>query len=295
MMRIAFLGTNGPLAVEALAAAARGHDIVMIGRPQRPAKGVRAMLGRAARRLRRPTSHSLDGIARVSRVRIHNLHGPTDPALRSVLAAARPDLLCVASFPWLLQRDVLHLARFGAINVHPALLPRHRGILPLFWIYHADDRETGVTVHRMSEAADQGDILLQSRFELPRGLPVDELNRCNAAVTGPLLARALAAIASGDARGTPQDESQATSAPFVRAGTPMVAFDHWGAERTWHFLAGLFPRFVEPLRDPSGRPLVYGGVRGFALESHTRSAGSIERHGQLARLFCHDGFVELEA
>ena len=113
--------------------------------------------------------------------------GRSDPTLRVLLEEARPDLLCVASFPWLLAPALLAIPRLGAVNVHTALLPRHRGPLPLFWIYHADDRETGVTVHWMIEQADAGAIIRQSAFPLPRGLPVDELNRQNARAAGPLL------------------------------------------------------------------------------------------------------------
>jgi methionyl-tRNA formyltransferase len=295
-VRIAFLGMDGPLSIEALRTVAQRDDVVAIVRPapatRRPA--LRDQLGRMVRALGLRRRGSLAGIGREIGTRVTTLGHRSDPALASLLRASRPDLLCVASFPWLLAPETYSLARLGAINVHAALLPRHRGLLPLFWIYHADDRETGVTIHWMSEQADAGDVLVQSRFPLPRGLPVDALNRRNAAVTGPLLGRALAAIAAGDPPRVTQDESRATAAPFVRAGTPMVAFDTWGAERTWHFLAGLYPRFIEPLRDARGDALVYRGVQGFSIEPHCRVPGTIERAGKGARLFCHNGFVRLE-
>jgi len=295
-MRIAFLGMDGPLSIEALRAVARREEVVAIARPA-IATGqptLRGRIGRTARALGLRRGSPLAGVGREIGTRVTTLGHRSDPALASLLRASRPDLLCVASFPWLLAPETYSLARLGAINVHAALLPRHRGPLPLFWIYHADDRETGVTVHWMSEQADAGDIMFQSSFPLPRALPVEDLNRRNAAVAGPLLGRALEAIAAGDPPRVAQDESRATAAPFVRAGTPMVAFDSWGAERTWHFLAGLYPRFIEPLRDDRGDALVYRGVHGFSIESHCRVPGTVERAGKGARLFCRDGFVQLE-
>ena len=61
----------------------------------------------------------------------------------------RPDTIVVASFPHLLSPETLAAARIGALNVHMSLLPRHRGVDPLFWTYWDDDREAGVTIHWM--------------------------------------------------------------------------------------------------------------------------------------------------
>ena len=295
-MRIAFLGMNGPLSLAALGAAARDHQIVAIARPASAgaAPGLRGRLGQAARALLMRRADSLDGIARQAGIRVTELGSRSDPALAAQLLQCRPDVLCVATYPWLLAPEILSLARLGSLNVHAALLPRHRGLLPLFWVYHADDRRTGVTVHWMDERADGGDIVHQSSFALPRGEPVDTLNRRNAEAAGPALVCALAAIADGSAARTIQDETKATAAPFVRAGTPMVAFDSWGAERVWHFLAGLYPRFVEPLRDAAGNAVPYRGVHGYALETHRRAPGTLERVPGGIALFCRDGLVHLE-
>ena len=296
-MRIAFLGMNGPLSIEALSAAARDHEVVAIARPAEKASGsgLPIRLRRAASALLRRGNRSLDGMARQLGLQVTSLRGGSDPSLLEMLWESRPDLLCVASFPWLLPAAALGLPPLGAVNVHAALLPRHRGLLPLFWIYHADDRETGVTIHRMSEQADTGDILFQSSFPLPRGQHVDVLNLRNAEATGPLVSRALAAIAAGNPPRIVQDESRATTAPFVRAGTPMVDFENWGAERVWHFLTGLFPRFIEPLHDTQGLVVQYRGVGGFSIEPHARLAGTVERTGKGARLFCRDGWIQLDA
>lgn len=300
-MRIAFLGMNGPLSIEALKATARDHRVVAVAWPARAssgagaaaAPGLRGRLRRAARALGLRRADSLDAIAARCGARVRELGSRSDPALAQLLHDSRPDLLCVASFPWVLAPEVLAIAARGAINVHAALLPRHRGPLPLFWIYHGDDRQTGVSVHWMAERADAGDIVLQAAFALPRGESVDVLNRRNALAAGPLLARALADIAAGSAPRTPQDESLATAAPFVRAGTPMVAFDSWGAERVWHFLAGLHPRFIEPLRDVEGAAVAYRGVPSYSIESHRRAIGSVQRHANGAELYCLDGVVHL--
>ena len=69
------------------------------------------------------------------------------------------DLICVGAFPRLISREMRDRARLGAINVHPSLLPRHRGPDPLFWT-------TSMTISTRSHSAlarrfDDGDVIAQ--------------------------------------------------------------------------------------------------------------------------------------
>jgi methionyl-tRNA formyltransferase len=210
------------------------------------------------------------------------------------LRSLRPDLICIATFPRLIPQEITRLAPLGTINVHPSLLPRHRGPLPLFWTYHADDRATGITVHHASQTFDAGDIILQESFPLPRAYPHATLNEDIARRGASLLRSAAAALARGRAPRVAQDESAATYAPRVRAGTPMVRFDAWDVERVWHFLAGLSPRFREPLTDSAGRAVLYRAVTGFE-RGLCRTPGSIETVGAGWRLHCRGGVVLLDS
>lgn len=240
----------------------------------------------------RPT-FSLSRLGRRLGAPISRVASGTDAAALAAVVEARADVVCLAGYPWVLPPEVFQRPRLGAINLHASLLPRHRGILPLFWIYYHDDRDTGVTVHRVAETADSGPILGQARFALPRGFAVDRLNSFNAERGGVLMASTLDALERGAAHEHPQDESLATPAPRVAQGARMVDFEHWGAERVWHFLAGLFPWFQEPLVDGTGKTLRYRGVAGFSISQHDRRPGRIERVGSRLTLYCRDGIVEL--
>jgi methionyl-tRNA formyltransferase len=205
---------------------------------------------------------------------------------KSELAAFRidADLIVTSGFPWLLPQTLIDRAPRGAINAHPSLLPRHRGPLPLFWIYHADDRETGVTVHRLVAAADAGEVLAQSRFELPRGLSVRDLAAQKQQLGAQMLRDVVARIDSIE--GVPQDHSAATQAPRVKRGTSMIDFETWPAERVWHFLHGLHPFFREPVAD-------YRGVGAWESREHDRRPGSVEDAPDGWLLYCRDGIVHL--
>jgi methionyl-tRNA formyltransferase len=219
------------------------------------------------------------------------LAGDEDRA-SELLRRTRPDLVCVASFPKLVPSNVIADTPMGAINVHPSLLPRHRGPLPLFWTYHGDDRVAGVTVHHLTERFDAGDIVMQYSFPLPRGYPVKQLDDDVAAHGASLLEAAVEVLATGNAPRMVQDEQAATLAPRIQRGSPMVNFGEWDVERVWHFLAGLCPGFREPLRDRDGTPVIYNQVLGFE-RGPTVTSGMVEAAEGGWRLGCRGGTVLL--
>lgn len=286
-LRIAIFASSSNFGREALRQLAQGHDVVAAVRPSgtglrgtlRSLAGIgpRAPLEACARELGIPvlTASDMGG------------------GFRDRLRALRPDLICIALFPRRVPAEVRDLAPLGAINVHPSLLPRHRGPLPLFWTYHADDRVAGVTVHHATDCFDAGDIVLQESFALPRGHPVAVLDRDTALRAARLLREAADALARGNASRRSQDESAATYAPLVRPGVPMVPFTEWDVERVWHFLAGLCPPYQEPLRDERGRRVAYGGVTGYRRTDERLAPGSVEHRGGQLLLHCRGGIVEL--
>lgn len=279
------------LPLEALAAR---HEIVAVVRPWPKRSPVRRAAGALARRIGLRERVPLEEWARARRLPCLTMSSGDDAEAVARLAAVAPDLICISTFRWILSAKVLAIPPRGVINLHPSLLPRHRGPMPLFWIYHRNDHESGVTVHRASERADAGEILAQDRFPLPRGFPVELLDAENARRGAAILTDAVEAIADGSDEGRPQDEALATPAPAIRPGTARIDFETWNVERVWHFMAGLFPRYREPLKDDAGKPLAWFGVIGF--EEHDRPArpGSVSRDGEEWRLHCRGGDVRLD-
>lgn len=81
--------------------------------------------------------------------------------------AAAPDLIVTYHFDQVLSAQTIDLAPLGGINVHPALLPRHRGPVPTVHALADGDRAFGVTVHRLAPTIDAGAILAQAAADLP--------------------------------------------------------------------------------------------------------------------------------
>lgn len=152
--------------------------------------------------------------------------------LALALEGYRPDLLIVFGFAWKLPRSVLDIPRLGAINVHVSMLPEYRGPAPLLWAIRNGDSTAGITIHRMDEDFDTGNVLAQ-RDGLPLADDISWQTYCVEAMpaTYELLRTALARVVAGEP-GEPQDDVRASYAGFMEEG---FAFIRWSDDaRTIH-------------------------------------------------------------
>ncbi len=89
--------------------------------------------------------------------------------VHEALRRAAPDLILTFHFDQILSDETIALARLAAVNVHPGLLPRHRGPVPTIHALAEAVPAFGVTVHRTVSRIDAGAILVQSALDLPPG------------------------------------------------------------------------------------------------------------------------------
>lgn len=87
------------------------------------------------------------------------------------------DLVISAHFQRILPVSLFGRARLGALNLHPSLLPRYRGMAPQHWPIILGDAETGVTVHCIDEGVDTGRIIHQVRIPLKLDIYIHELQK----------------------------------------------------------------------------------------------------------------------
>ena len=89
----------------------------------------------------------------------------------------RPDLVVSLHFDQILRPAFLQAVACPVVNVHPALLPAHRGPCPAFWTLAAQDERCGVTVHRIIDGSiDTGPVLARRERSLPGKLCMGELD-----------------------------------------------------------------------------------------------------------------------
>jgi methionyl-tRNA formyltransferase len=139
-------------------------------------------------------------------------------ATLAALAELRPELIVLADYGRLVPGPVLELPAHGALNLHPSLLPRHRGATPIPAAILEGDAETGVTLMRMDEGLDTGPILASRRLPLRGDEIAPELEERLAAIAADLLVEKLPDHLAGRITPTAQPEAGATLTVPLRRG-----------------------------------------------------------------------------
>jgi len=131
------------------------------------------------------------------------------------LATIAPDVAVVVAYGRFLPRVVLDIPALGCINAHGSLLPAFRGAAPIERAMLAGLDRTGVTIMRINERMDAGDVMLAQSLPITATMTGGELREHMAGLSAELLVRAVDLLASGRAEFTPQDESAASYAPPI--------------------------------------------------------------------------------
>jgi methionyl-tRNA formyltransferase len=180
-------------------------------------------------------------------------------AIEPLLRAYLPDLVVCWGFPWRIPLGALQVPRLGSINCHPAMLPRHRGPIPLAWAFRDGDSQYGVTWHRMDAELDTGPILAQA----PVPMEDDDFDiwtvapRMGAVALG-LLPTVLERVAVGDP-GDPQPSEGATWAghfgdDYATVDWTQPARRIHDQVRAWQFTFSMSP-VAGPVAELDGRPV----------------------------------------
>jgi methionyl-tRNA formyltransferase len=229
-MRIAFLGTPD-FAVTCLAElVASGHEIVCVySQPPAPR-------GRGQDLKPSPVHAFAEGLGLPVR---------TPVSMKTVeeieaFQALDLDAAVVVAFGQILVKAVLDAPTHGCFNLHASLLPRWRGAAPIQRAIMAGDPVTGVQVMRMSEGLDEGPILMSEQVVITADDTVASLHDKLAEVGARLLPVALAAIARGGARETPQAEDGVTYAKKIKSAEARIDWTRPATEVD-HHIRGLSP------------------------------------------------------
>jgi len=132
------------------------------------------------------------------------------------LAALMPELIVVAAFGLLLPPEVLNLPKLGCLNVHPSLLPRHRGASPVAAAILQGDEKTGVTIMLLDAGMDTGPILNQREVPVSDEDTTGSLSLKLAKVGAQLLMETLPLWIEGRIKPRPQDESATSYSKMIK-------------------------------------------------------------------------------
>ncbi|KAA0021552.1 methionyl-tRNA formyltransferase [Antrihabitans cavernicola] len=235
-----------------------------------------------------PSDHAYKGIWSDSVENLAREHGipvilteKADDALIEQVRAAEPDVIVVNSWYTKFPKELYELPPHGTLNLHDSLLPKFTGFSPVLWALISGESEVGLTVHRMDEDLDTGDILIQ------KTMPIDPDDTGTSLVLKTMelipdaVGEALDAIESGTATWTPQNPAHRT-------------FFHKRSERdnlidlSWP--AADSARLIRVLSDPY--PPAFGYYRGQRVQLLEAGVSAGRYGGTPGRVVVHgDGAV----
>jgi methionyl-tRNA formyltransferase len=127
------------------------------------------------------------------------------PSLLAWTAAQQPDVIVSVSCPQIFRQPLLELPRLGCLNIHGAILPQYRGVMPSFWMLANGEQRAGVSIYFMDERIDAGDLCGQRTFEIEPDETLDGFLRHSKHVAAELLLDVLREIERGSVTRHPLD------------------------------------------------------------------------------------------
>ncbi len=152
---------------------------------------------------------------------------------------AAPDAIVVVAYGKIIPKDILDIPIYGCLNVHASILPKYRGAAPIHWALINGETETGVTIMKMDEGLDTGDILEQAKIDISindnLGIIHDKLSVLGADLMVDVLRRLPQGI-----KNTPQNPDHATYAPKIERNLERI---NWNADASQihNLIRGLNP------------------------------------------------------
>jgi methionyl-tRNA formyltransferase len=130
-------------------------------------------------------------------VRCEDVVNVNAPEFLERLRAEEPDVLISVSTPQVFSRPLIDLPRLGILNIHGAVLPLYRGVMPSFWMMANGERQAGVTVYFVDEKIDSGERVGLRVFDIDPGESLDQFLRRSKAVAADLLLEVLDGLEAG--------------------------------------------------------------------------------------------------
>lgn len=126
------------------------------------------------------------------RVRCEDIADVNAPDFLERLRRENADVLISVSTPQIYKRPLIELPRFGILNIHGAILPQYRGVMPSFWMMANGEKQAGVSIYFVDEKIDSGELVGLRVFPIEPHETLDQFVRKSKAIAAELLLEVLA-------------------------------------------------------------------------------------------------------
>jgi methionyl-tRNA formyltransferase len=128
----------------------------------------------------------------------------------------KPDLIITAAYGKIIPKEILEIPEYGALNVHPSLLPKYRGPSPIQTAILNGDKETGITIMLMDQEMDHGPIIAQDRCKIGETTTCQELEKILANQGAKLLIETIPKWIKREIKAKEQDHSKASYTKIIK-------------------------------------------------------------------------------
>jgi methionyl-tRNA formyltransferase len=149
--------------------------------------------------------HSIAALAISTGVPVVRAGSVNRPEYIGQVRAIAPDVIVSVAAPEIFKPEILGVPRLGCINIHSGRLPTYRGMMPTFWQMLRGEPAVTITVHRMAEKLDAGDVLATQPFAIRTSDSLDRVIKGTKSEGAKLVIRVLLDLRAGRAQPRPLD------------------------------------------------------------------------------------------
>lgn len=282
-MRIVFMGTPDFAvgSLQALCESGKHEILAVVTQPDRPK-------GRGNKLLQTPVKE----YALEHGLTVYQPQKVKTPEFVELLHELQPELIVVAAFGQFLSKEILELPKYGCINVHASLLPKHRGAAPIQYAIIKGEKESGVTIMQMDIGMDTGAMLDKVVVPIEENTTMGELHDALREQGATLLLQVIDKIAAGTAVAEPQDDAQATYATLLDRSMEHIDWSKT-AQEVHNLIRGFNPAPSTFTKLPNGKSLKIWGSK-MTDKSSAAAAGTVIETGKHSFFVaCGEGVLEI--
>ncbi len=235
-MKIVFMGTPELAAKTLTAIVEAGHEVVACYTKQRRPVGRKQII----------TKTPVAQMAEQLKIECIEPQSMKDDSEFERIKNLNPDIIVVVAYGKILPKNIIEHPKYGAINLHVSLLPKYRGAAPIQRALMNGDTSGGVTVMKIDEGLDTGDIISFEQFPISNFDNAGHIFKRMETVGIPLLLRSLEDIASAKATYTRQNNEEATLAPPITKAELQCNLE-MPAKKIHDTARGVYPFITAPI------------------------------------------------
>lgn len=212
----------------------------------------------------------------------------------SQIQLVQPDIILVSCYARLLPQEILSIAKRGCFNVHPSLLPAFRGPDPVFWQFQQGIVDFGVTLHRLSEDFDTGNIVSQTSVKIEDGLTQSETTQQLDKVASDLVLNLLDDIKNNRVTEIEQDNTKASYYSYPVHKDYEVS-TRWTAKRIVNYIKAYQNEAVYFLCTINDKKVKL--IKAISYQSspyNEMKKEKVVQHGDNIKFACQAGYIECQ-